>query len=102
MNEYRGRVTVSTDNMEPSASNAALSADEIPSLGTPVTVRVISYRRYRHDTDGVSVKAVLDGLVAAGILSGDTSEQISSVTFESRKVGSKDDEKTIIRLVGAA
>ena len=95
MNEGCNRVAVSASHLESSATGEALHADEYPSFNTPVNIKVISYRKYRHDTDGVSVKAVLDGLVEVGILAGDTSEHVKKVTFESRK---SKDERTIIEI----
>ena len=87
MNEDRNRVTISVDGY------ATLPADETPAFDTPVNIRVISYRKLKHDPDGVSVKAVLDGIVRAGILADDSSKQIKKVTFESRK---SKDERTVI------
>ena len=94
MNDNDNRVAVSASHVEPSATGEALHQDEYPSFNTPVNIKVISYRKYKHDTDGVSVKAVLDGLVAVGILAGDTSEHVKEVTFESRK--SKDESTLIV------
>lgn len=58
-------------------------------------ITVTSYRKFKHDTDGISVKAVLDGLVRTGILSDDSTEEIKSITFKSEKAN---DEKTIIEI----
>jgi len=81
--------------MESNPRDAALSTNGTPSFDTPVAIRVISYRRLNHDPDGVSVKAVLDGLVHAGVLADDSSKQVTQVTFESRK---SKDERTVIEI----
>ena len=80
--------------MEQNTRNEPVAAEKVTRFTTPICIRVISYRKHRHDTDGCSVKAALDGLVRAGILLNDTSEQIKSITFESRK--SKDERTEII------
>ena len=81
--------------LEPHSGDATLSAYGFKALDTPVNIRVISYRKLRHDPDGISAKAVIDGLVHAGILADDTSEQVKKVTFESRK---SKEEKTVIEI----
>lgn len=89
-------VTLSTTDMEPDTGHATLPAHGIKTLDTPVNIRVISYRRLRHDPDGVSAKAVFDGIVKAGILADDSTQQIQSVTFESRK---SKDERTVVEII---
>ena len=84
--------------LESDAGDAALSANEAPTFNSRVHIRVISYRRRNHDPDGLSVKAALDGLVALGILADDSSKQVASVSFESRK---EKDERTIIEITEA-
>ena len=84
--------------LEQGSSNAPLGEKGFKGCDTPVNIRVISYRKFRHDTDGVSIKAVLDGLVKTGVISSDTSEQVKKVTFESRK---SKDERTIIEITEA-
>ncbi len=63
---------------------------------TRFNIHVISYRKLKHDPDGVSVKAVLDGIVRNGILADDSTEQVKSITFESRI---SKEEKTIIEIM---
>lgn len=96
--ENSNRTPVPTANMEQDSSHESLGAKKITGFNTPVHIRVISYRKRPHDTDGVSAKAVLDGIVRRGILQDDTSKQVESITFESRQ---SDDEKTIIEIDGA-
>ncbi len=81
--------------MESHFSDASLGEEEVKGLDTPVNIHVISYRAREHDTDGVSVKAVLDGLVKIGILPNDTSKCVKKVSFESIK---SKEEKTIIEI----
>lgn len=93
--ESNNNTGLPASNMEPHFGNASLGAQEIEGLDTPVTIRVISYRKRIHDPDGVSFKAVLDGIVRLGLLPDDSSEYVQSVTFESRKAK---EEKTVIEI----
>ena len=81
--------------MEQNSGDAPLGTEEAPRLDTPVNIRVISYRSRPHDTDGISAKAALDGLVRRGILPDDTTKEVISITFESVKSAV---EKTIIEI----
>ena len=98
MNEDNDRASISSPYLESHSSNATFPTNDTPAFDTPVCIRVISYRAYKHDTEGVSVKAVLDGLVAAGILTDDSSKQVKEVTFESRK---EKIERTVIEITEA-
>ncbi len=95
MNESDNRVAVPTPHLEPLAGNESVAAKETPRFNSPVHIHVTSYRKYRHDPDNISLKAVLDGIVEIGLLSGDTSKQIKTITFESCK---SKDERTIIEI----
>ena len=68
MSEDNNRTAVSFTHMEPDHGYAAFSTNDTPAFDSLVSIRVISYRKFKHDPEGVSVKAVLDGLVHAGIL----------------------------------
>ena len=62
-------------------------------LDTPVNITVTSYRKRKHDPDGVSCKAVLDGIVRAGLLQDDSCKEVNSITFKSVL---SQEEKTVI------
>ena len=95
LSEGHHRAAVPIADLEPDAGHAALPTQEAPRFDSPVHIRVISYRKLNHDPDGVSVKAVLDGIVRAGILADDSAKQIAEITFESRK---SKDERTVIEI----
>jgi len=64
---------------------------------TCVSLEIISYRCRLADSDGVSAKAAIDGLVAAGILRGDTTKDIQEpIRSHQIKVKNQDEEKTVI------
>ena len=94
----KNRTSLPATDMEQNPSNAALSTHGVKTLVAPVNIRVISYRRLNHDPDGISAKAVIDGLVRTGILTDDSTKQVKEVTFESRK---SKEERTVIEITDA-
>lgn len=94
------RPTVSAADLEPGSSHAPLGAEEAAGLDTRVHIRVISYRRRNHDPDGVSVKAVLDGLIRRGLLPNDSAKYVREVTFQS--VVGPGEERTEIVISGVS
>jgi hypothetical protein len=75
-----------------------MGAKEVEGFDTPVHITITSYRKRKHDTDGVSAKAALDGIVACGLLTDDSAEEVKSITFKSEKCGKGEEEKTIIEI----
>lgn len=62
-----------------------------------VSIEIISYRVTLADSDGVSSKAAIDGLVNCGILRGDTTKEIQEpINSHQIKVKNQDEEKTVI------
>jgi len=98
VNEDNDKVTVSSSNVEQTSINEPLAKDVITQMDSPFHIRVISVRRINHDPDGVSVKAVLDGIVHAGLCSDDSAKQVKQISFESRKTRKGEEEETIILL----
>ena len=98
MDEDNNRTSISSPYLEQDHGYAAFPTNDTPAFDSCVSIRVISYRKYNHDTEGVSLKAVLDGLVAFGILVDDSAKQIKEVTFESRK---STIERTVIEITGS-
>ena len=94
-NENNNRTALSATDMEQNTGDAPVAEKDTKGFNSLVNIHVISYRKLKHDPDGVSVKAVLDGIVRAGILADDSTEQVKSITFESRK---SKEEKTIIEI----
>jgi len=94
-NETNNRATLPAAPMESNPCHEPVAEKEVARFNSPVRIVVTSYRKYPHDTDGCSVKAVLDGLTRSGILASDTSEFVKEITFKSVK---SDIEKTIIEI----
>lgn len=61
-----------------------------------VSIRIHSYRIRLADVDGVSGKAVLDGLVLAKIIADDTTKEVKEVLYSQTKVKNKTEEKVVI------
>jgi hypothetical protein len=69
--------------------------------GKRCSIHIESIRHRLTDTDGVSGKAAIDGLVLCGILQGDRAEDVAQVTYSQRKVAAKKEpETTIITVSG--
>jgi len=90
----KNNASLSVTDLESNPSNASVGAEKASRLDTRVNITVISYRKRKHDPDGISVKAVLDGIIRAGILPDDSTKEIRKVTFES--ILTKDEETTEI------
>lgn len=83
--------TPSTDaNVESDSRHAALRANEVAAFTSRVRVSFYHTRKRLADIDGLSGKAVLDGLVEAGILANDSAKQVAEV----RHFQSKGDPET--------
>jgi hypothetical protein len=51
------------------------------------------------DVDGVSGKALLDGLVHANVIADDSTKEVVEVLFQQTKVKNKSDEKVVVTVV---
>ena len=95
----------SAPDVELSAGSAPLAAHENPQGDTrcgehggwrwPVTITITSYRKRLCDADGISGKAAIDGIVAAGLLPDDSPEYVSEVRYRQIKSSV---EKTVITI----
>ena len=65
-------------------------------MDTRKSVHVHSKRKRLADPDGVSVKAVLDGLRKAGIFVDDSAKYIKEVSYSQAKCETAADEETVI------
>lgn len=85
----RGETSVPAPNVERPVRNAPLEKKKSSGLDSfgnrRVRVRVHSRRHRLCDSDGISGKAVLDGLVRRGVLEDDSPEFVEQVTFTQEK-----------------
>lgn len=63
-----------------------------------VKIHLHSKRRRLVDPDGLSAKAVIDGLVLCGIIPDDSAKCVAQVTFSQEKIGSQEIEETVIEI----
>ena len=72
-------------NLEPNNSDAPLAAEKTTGSNPPYRVHFHSLRHRLADSDGISGKAALDGLVKAGIFPDDSAKFIKEVTHSQEK-----------------
>ena len=94
-NENDDRTTDCIANLEQVISDAPLATEKVTRFDTPVRVHFHSIRKRLADVDGISGKAVLDGIVIAGVLADDSPEFVKQVTYSQEKGA---EEKTIITI----
>ena len=91
--------TRQTANLERTAGNESIQAGKGPAFDSPVSIRVHSYRCRLCDVDGISSKALIDGLVLTNIIADDSTKEVREVTYEQTKVKNKSDEKVVVTVV---
>lgn len=86
--------------MEQNTGNEPVAKERFKGFNSQNRVRitVTSFRRRQHDTDGISAKAFIDGLVRRGILEDDSCKQIKEIVFKSIIIKNDEEEKTIIEI----
>ena len=97
MNADENQIAGSSSDMEPNPANAPYAAQDIARLAAQcgVCIHIHSRRKRLCDADGISGKAVIDGLVHAGILPNDSPEFVKAVSYSQEKA---DTEETIIEI----
>jgi hypothetical protein len=83
-------------NLERVTSDESLETRGRAAFDSLVSIRIDSYRIRLADVDGISAKAVLDGLVLAKVIANDTTKEVKEVLFSQTKVKNKDEEKVIV------
>ena len=94
------RPTHKITNVESASRNESLAAKESPRFDKICNIHVHHRTNRSADPDGRSLKAVIDGLVEAGILAGDSTKFVKEVTQSQEVV--RDAEETIITITEAA
>jgi hypothetical protein len=88
-----------TADLERTVGNEPIQAGKGPAFDTPVSIRVHSYRCRLCDVDGISSKALIDGLVLTNIIADDSTKEVVEVLFKQTKVKNKSDEKVVVTVV---
>jgi len=86
LNENNIKVAVPADNLEPAVGDEPVGEKKVQRLGTPCRVHIHSKRFRLADPDGISAKAVIDGIVISGLLSDDSTSEIAEVSYSQEKV----------------
>ena len=86
-------------DMERTASDEPVETCGRAAFDSPVSIRIDSYRIRLADVDGISAKAVLDGLVLAKVIANDTTKEVKEVLFSQTKVKNKTEEKVVVTVV---
>lgn len=93
--KIRTQAPLQTPDMELYLGDKSLEKKKTARFTSSVNIRVHSIRKRITDPDGTSVKAVLDGIVKAGILFDDGPEYIKEVRFTQEKAKGKEEETII-------
>jgi hypothetical protein len=96
MNE--ANFTVPFTDLEPDIGDAPLSEKINAGSDSPVRVHFHSLRHRLADSDGISGKAAIDGMVKANLLKDDSAKYVKSVTHSQEKT--KGPEITEITITG--
>jgi hypothetical protein len=88
-----------TADLERTAGDEPLSKGKGPAFDSPVSIRVHSYRCRLCDVDGISSKALIDGLVLTNVIADDSTKEVREVTYSQTKVKNKSDEKVVVTVV---
>jgi hypothetical protein len=86
-------------NLERTIGDESIPKGKSPAFDTPVSIHIHSFRCRLCDVDGVSGKAVLDGLVHANVIADDSTKEVVEVLFQQTKVKNKSDEKVVVTVV---
>jgi hypothetical protein len=91
--------TRQTANLERTIGDESIRTSKSPAFDSPVSIGIHSYRCRLCDVDGISSKALIDGLVLANIIADDSTKEVREVTYEQTKVKNKSDEKVVVTVV---
>jgi Holliday junction resolvase RusA-like endonuclease len=94
------RNTATDADLESNIGDAALRANEAPAFTAPCRVTFHHIRKRLADIDGISGKAVIDGLVQAGIFANDTTKQVAEIRNCQSK-GDREETRIVIEVVEA-
>lgn len=94
----RNRAANPAADVEPATCHEPMAKEEGPRLATPCRIHVHSVRHRLADSDGISAKAAIDGIVHAGVLPDDSPTFVKEVRYSQEKCGSHEQERTTITL----
>ena len=89
------RDTDTNANVEQVVSDESMGAKQALPFDSPVCIHIHSIRSRLVDSDGVSAKAAIDGIVKAGVLQDDSAKYVKEVSYSQEKGFP---EKTVIKI----
>jgi hypothetical protein len=92
---HKDCVANTSANLEQNHTHAANAALQNGLFNCPVRIAIHSVRQKLADSDGISAKAAIDGIVEAGVLKNDTPKEVENVSY-SQDQGEK--EYTVITI----
>jgi len=97
----QSRSTLPASNMEQTARLSSVAKKENPRLDPRrrIILRITSYRHRLADPDGISAKALIDGLVHCGVCADDSSAQIAEVRTPQVKISKDQQEHTVVEIM---
>ena len=96
------RPAIPASDLERAPGRPPMAPPKNTIVDTPCRIRLLCHRHCLADPDGISAKALIDGLVLAGILEDDTTKQIvESPTITQEQVGRDVPEQTIVEIYHA-
>jgi hypothetical protein len=98
INGNKNNTPVSLADLESIIGNESLGAEKSPGLDTPCSIHIHSSRHRLADSDGISGKAAIDGLVHAGLLRDDSPKEVKKTEFTQEKIAKSEEEKTVITI----
>jgi hypothetical protein len=97
-NASKNRDTAADADLEPNIGHASVGAKKTPRFDAPCNITFVHVRTRLADSDGISGKAAIDGIVHAGILADDSPKQVTETRHRQVKAGRGEPEKTIVIL----
>lgn len=98
--ETRDRPADTHADLEQDSGNAPLAANGVEAFTSQVCLTFYHTRKRVADLDGLSVKAAIDGLVAAGVLATDSPKQVAEIRVIQTQ-GSPEETKIVIEEIAA-
>ena len=94
----KNKITIPFANLESYFKHEQVATEKAPPLDSQCCINVHSKRYRLADSDGISAKACIDGLVLSGILTDDSPQFVKEVSYSQEKIKKDKEEETIITI----
>lgn len=88
-------ITFSLSDLESDTSNGNMAKEKITQFHSPVSIHIHSKRKRLVDIDGISAKAIIDGIVHTGLLEDDSPTFVKEVSYSQEKSGDAEEETIV-------